>query len=88
MHAVIKQHLLRAQARMKSQADKNRTDVQFKVGDKVFLKLQPYVHSLLISRANQKRAFKYFGPYTIIDRIGSVAYKLKLPDNCAIHLVS
>jgi ribosomal protein L21E len=46
MNEVIKQHLLRHQARMKSQADKNRTEVHFKVGDKVFLKIQTYVSLL------------------------------------------
>jgi hypothetical protein len=46
MNEVIKQHLLRHQARMKSQADKNRTEVHFKMGDKVFLKIQTYVSLL------------------------------------------
>ena len=39
MHNVVKQHLLRAQARMKRQADKGRSERQFSVGDMVFLKL-------------------------------------------------
>jgi hypothetical protein len=41
----------------------------------------------LATRANQKLAFKYFGPYKITDKIGSVAYRLKLSDGCAIHPV-
>jgi hypothetical protein len=48
----------------------------FNVGDQVFLKLRPYVQSsCLAPRANQKLAFKLFGPFTIIDKIGAVAYK-------------
>jgi hypothetical protein len=43
MAEVIKQHHLRAQLRMKHQADKNRSEVQFKVGDKIFMKLQRYI---------------------------------------------
>jgi hypothetical protein len=43
MQQVIKQHLLRAQLRMKSQGDKHISEVSLAMGDHVFLKLQPYV---------------------------------------------
>ena len=85
--ASVKQHLLRAQQRMKHMADKNRTERSFNVGEQVFLKLQPYVQSSVVHRANHKLAFKYFGPYTIVDKIGEVAYKLELPPDSRIHQV-
>jgi hypothetical protein len=72
---------------MKRQADKGRSERQFQVGDQVYLKLQPYVQSSLAPRSNQKLAFKFFGPYPVVRRIGSVAYKLKLPDDSSIHPV-
>lgn len=87
MNALIKQHLMRARFRMKRQADKRRSERQFEVGDKVFLKLQPYIQSSLAPRANQKLSFKFFGPYDIIERVGKVAYKLLLPANSSIHPV-
>jgi hypothetical protein len=70
MTDVIKQHLVRAQHRMKVQTDKRRSDISFQVGDKVFLKLQPYVQSSLARRAHQKLAFKFFGPYQITENNG------------------
>jgi len=85
MNRLLQQHLYRAQNRMKMQADKNRSDRSFAVGDFVFLKIQPYVQSSLAPRANAKLAFKYFGPYQVIGKIGSVAYKLQLPPTAAIH---
>jgi hypothetical protein len=41
MLRIVKQHLHRAQQRMKHQADKNRSERVFAVGDMVYLKLQP-----------------------------------------------
>jgi len=72
---------------MKHQADKRRSERSFNVGDYVFLKLQPYVQTSLAPRAHQKLSFRYFGPYKIIDKIGSIAYKLALPPSASIHPV-
>ena len=57
MCEVIRQHLLRAQQRMKHQADKHRSERTFQVGDLVYLKLQPYIQQSVEVRGNQKLAF-------------------------------
>jgi hypothetical protein len=87
MQALVKQQLYRAQDRMKRQADKGRSEREFQVGDQVYLKLQPYVQSSLAPRSNMKLAFKFFGPFRILQRIGSVAYELELPAGSTIHPV-
>jgi hypothetical protein len=79
MTGLIKQHLNRVVLHMKDQIDKHRSERHFVVGDSVFLKMQPYVQSSLAPRANQKLAFKYFGSFRVLQRVGIVAYKLKLP---------
>ncbi|WVZ98670.1 hypothetical protein U9M48_044077 [Paspalum notatum var. saurae] len=84
---LLKKHLSSAQNRMKQHADKNRSELEFQVGEKVLLKLQPYAQSSLINRPFPKLTFKYFGPYTVLERIGKVAYRLDLPDGSSIHLV-
>jgi hypothetical protein len=84
MTALIKQHLGHASLRMKQQADKGRTEREFAVGDLIFLKIQPYVQSSLAPRSNQKLAFKYFGPFPIVQRIGPITYKLYLPSHASI----
>lgn len=87
MTDVICQQLLRAQQRMKAQADKHRSERIFQVGDKVYLKLQPYIQQSVEAHGNQKLAFRFFGPYTILKRIGEVAYKLALPSASQVHPV-
>ena len=58
---IIKQHLLRAQQRMKVQADKGRSEHQFEVGSLVYLKLQPYIQTSVAPRSNKKLAFRFYG---------------------------
>lgn len=87
MTALIQQHLARAQHRMKVSTDKSRSERSFEVNDWVYLKLQPYIQSSLAPRVNQKLAFRFFGPFKIIQRIGVVAYKLELPRSSQIHPV-
>jgi hypothetical protein len=84
---LIKQHLLKAQNRIKMQADKNMIDREFQVGDQVLLKLQPYTQSSVASRPFSKLSHKFFGPYKILERIDRVAYRLQLPDGSQIHPV-
>lgn len=84
---MLKQHLLRAQARMKKQADKKRSERMFQVGDQVYLKVQPYLQNSLATHRNQKLALKFYGPYQVLQRVGEVSYKLDLPVNSKIHNV-
>jgi hypothetical protein len=83
----LKANLEKAQQYMKKQADKHRMDVTFQVGELVLVKLQPYRQQSVALRKNQKLGMRYFGPFEIIARVGSVAYKLKLPDHAKIHPV-
>jgi len=41
----------------------------------------------LALRNNQKLAMRYFGPFEIIERIGTMTYKLKLSPTVMIHPV-
>jgi hypothetical protein len=72
---------------MKQYVDNKSSFRQFAVGDSVYLKLQPYIQTSLATRSSNKLSFRYFGPFKITDKIGSVAYKLALPDSSSIHPV-
>lgn len=87
LNEVVRDHLQRAQLRMKQHADKNRLERQFKEGDLVYLKLQPYIQSSVVARSNQKLSFRYYGPYKVLARVGPVAYRLELPSDARVHPV-
>lgn len=62
-------------------ADECRSDRQFAVGEMVLLKLQPYAQQSTVNRPFPKLAFKFFGPFKVLERIGNAAYKLELQSN-------
>jgi hypothetical protein len=77
-----------AQNRMKQQADQHRSERSFEVGDWVFLRLQPYKEmSLKQARKDNKLSPKYYGPYKVLQNIGTMEYKLELPTSSRVHPV-
>jgi hypothetical protein len=53
----------------------------------VYLRLQGYRQQSVHKRSNLKLSPKFYGPYRIVKRIGSVAYQLALPPKAKIHYV-
>lgn len=82
---LLKHHLSRAQNRMKQLADKKRSDRKFDIGDRVFLKLQEYRQTSIAIHPFNKLTQKYYGPFQISEKIGAVAYRLKLPPSSSIR---
>lgn len=83
----LRLNLFRAQQVMRKYADQKRRHENFEVGEKVFLKLQPYRQKSLAIRPNEKLAARFYGPFTVVQKIGKVAYKLDLPPSSKIHPV-
>ncbi|KAL6220188.1 hypothetical protein ACLB2K_007945 [Fragaria x ananassa] len=84
---VVKDRLKVAQSRQKSYADVRRKDLEFQVGDWVFLKLSPWKGVVHFGKRG-KLSPRYIGPYEIIERVDSLAYQLVLPSELSkIHNV-
>jgi len=75
---VIQERLRTAQSRQKSYSDVRRRDLEFEVGDWVFLKISPMKGVMRFGKKG-KLSPRYIGPYKILRRIGQVAYELELP---------
>ena len=71
---ILKDNLVTSQNRMKQQEDQHHSERSFEEGDWVFLRLQPYKHmSLKQLNKYNKLAPKHYGPYKVLQKIGSMA---------------
>nr|GEU61632.1 reverse transcriptase [Tanacetum cinerariifolium] len=53
----------------RGEADGKRKDVEFAVGDLVYLKLRPYRHILAVKRVDSKLSPRYYGSFVVVERI-------------------
>lgn len=84
---LLKDSIPKAKERMKKSAENHRSEREFQVGDCVFLRLQPSRQLTVSNQRTTKLSLKFYGPYEIIQKIGSVAYKLNLPLSANIYPV-
>ncbi|GJV67961.1 putative reverse transcriptase domain-containing protein [Tanacetum coccineum] len=75
----IKSHIQAARDRQKSYADVRRKPLEFQVGDKVMLKVSPWKGVIRFGKQG-KLNHRYIGPFKIIAKVGTVAYRLELPE--------
>ncbi|GJU47380.1 putative reverse transcriptase domain-containing protein [Tanacetum coccineum] len=74
----IRERLKAARDRQKSYADNRRKPLEFSVGDKVLLKVSPRKGVVRFGKRS-KLSPRYVGPFEIVERVGLVAYRLRLP---------
>ncbi|XP_073020310.1 uncharacterized protein [Primulina eburnea] len=75
------------QSLQKSFADQRRRDLEFAVGDHVFVKVAP-MKGVMIFGKKGKFSSRYMGLFEIQERVGTLAYRVALPRNLAgVHNV-
>ena len=67
----------------KAYYDRKHRDVQYTVGDSVL----PSTQNLRLKGIPRKLQRKFCGPYKILEKIGTHAYRLQLPNTWRIHPV-
>ncbi|GJU65306.1 hypothetical protein Tco_1247141 [Tanacetum coccineum] len=75
----IKHRLQASRDRQKCYADKRRKPLEFQVGDKVMLKVSPWKGVIRFGKRGKLNP-RYIGPFKILAKVGTVAYRLELPE--------
>lgn len=68
---------------MTRSADRHRRSLELDVGSQVWLSTK----HLPLRSVSRKLSALWAGPYEVLGRVGSVAYRLALPDTWGIHNV-
>jgi hypothetical protein len=79
MLAEVRQRLIQAQQLAKHYYDGHHREVEFAVGDWVWLRLLNRSTQSLDPRAKRKLGPRYARPFAVLVRIGQLAYRLQLP---------
>jgi hypothetical protein len=74
----IQDNLRAAKSHQESYANERRQPLEFKVGNHVYLKISP-MKGVKRFGVKGKLAPHYIGPFPILEKCGSVTYKLELP---------
>ncbi|GKB65382.1 putative reverse transcriptase domain-containing protein, partial [Tanacetum coccineum] len=74
----IKQRIQAARDRQKSYADVRRKPLEFQVGDRVMLKVSPWKGVVRFGKRGKLNP-RYIGPFKVLAKVGTVAYRLELP---------
>ncbi|GJR11895.1 putative reverse transcriptase domain-containing protein [Tanacetum coccineum] len=75
----IKKRIQAARDRQKSYADRRRKPLEFEVGDKVMLKVSPWKGVIHFGKRGKLNPC-YIGPFKILAKVGTLAYRLELPE--------
>ena len=74
---IIRERLKKAQDQQKSYADTQMRELKFKVGELVFLKVAHW-KGVIRFQKRSKLNLQYISSFRILERIGSIAYRLEL----------
>ncbi|GKD29188.1 putative reverse transcriptase domain-containing protein [Tanacetum coccineum] len=74
----IKQRIQAARDHQKSYVDVRHKPLEFQVGDRVMLKVSPWKGVIRFCKQGKLNP-RYIGPFKVLAKVGTVAYRLELP---------
>ena len=83
--AEVCERLHQAQQYAKCHYDDHHSELEFAVGDWVWLHLLHHPTQSLEHRPKGKLGPRYAGPFQVVERIGQVAHCLQLPEGARLH---
>jgi hypothetical protein len=81
----VRARLLHAQEYARRFYDAKHRALEFAVGDWVLLRMLHRHTQALVPGGRDKLGPKYAGPFQVLERVGDVAYRLRLPEGARIH---
>ncbi|GKA90192.1 putative reverse transcriptase domain-containing protein [Tanacetum coccineum] len=75
----IKKRIQCARDRQKSYTDRRRKPLEFEVRDKVMLKVSPWKGVIRFGKRGKLNP-RYIGPFKILAKVGTLAYRIELPE--------
>jgi hypothetical protein len=81
----IQDRLEQVQQLYKTNYDRNHRDVEYQVGQWVWLQLLHHPMASLNIHGRGKLGPKYDGPFQVLERVSFVTYKLQLPSGAKLH---
>ena len=85
---ILNDNLVTSKNMMKKQANEHGNERSFEEEDWLFLRLQPY-KQMPLKKLNKDNNLepKYYCPYKVLQKIGSMSYKLELLESSQVNLV-
>uniref|UniRef100_A0ACD5U899 Uncharacterized protein n=1 Tax=Avena sativa TaxID=4498 RepID=A0ACD5U899_AVESA len=80
-----RQRLLQAQQLARKYYDAHHREAEFAVDDWVWLRLLHRTTQSLDLRSKRKLGPRYAGPFRVLERVGTLAYRLELPAGFRLH---
>jgi hypothetical protein len=83
VHQVVSEQLEKSQTQYKAHHDKQRVDHQFQVGDRVWI----HINKERLKGEGKKLKPIRYGPFTILEKSGTNAFRLDIPSYMHIYSV-
>lgn len=81
---LVRSYLDKATRKMKKFMKRKRRLVNYRIGDKIMVKLNPW-QFMSLQKVNKNLIQRYEVPFEIISKIGKISYRLSMPPHLKLY---